>query len=101
MLYFYPQDTSEKYIEEKPQNSAQYGQKCYERKGRIPLLNFSEIGFCNSLFALFRIPSPDKHKCQGRGKKENENKGREKVEHEMLEISQFKKMQVGSSRTNA
>jgi len=100
MLYFYPQNTSEKYIEEKPQNSAQDGQECYERKGRIFFFNFSKIGLCNPLYSLFRIPSPEKHKCQGGSKKENENKGREKVEHEMLDISQFKKVQVGSSREN-
>jgi hypothetical protein len=101
MLYSYPPNTSEKYVEKKPQNRAQYGQECNERKGSIPFLNFSKIGLSNPLFSLFRIPSPEKHKCQGHSKKENENKGREKVENKMLEIPQFKKVQVSSSGTNA
>jgi hypothetical protein len=100
MLNFYPQNTREKYVEKKPQNSAQYGQECYEGKWRIPFLDFANIGFCNPLLSLFRIPSPEKHKCQGRSKKKDENKGREKVEDEMMKISQFKEMQVSSSETN-
>jgi hypothetical protein len=101
MLYFYPPNTREKYVKEEPQDCAQYGQKCNERKWRIPFLEFSNIGLYNPLFSFLRIPSPEKHKCQGRSKKENENKAREKVENKMLEIPQFKKMQNRSSRGNA
>jgi len=100
MLYFYPQNTCEKYVEEKPQNSTQYGQKCNERKGGIPFLDFAKIGLCNPLFSFLRIPSPEKHKCQGRSKNKSEGKGREKVENKMLEIPQFKKMQNRSSGRN-
>jgi hypothetical protein len=101
MLYFYPQYTSKKYVKKEPQNRSQYSEECYKGKRCIPLLYFSQVGFDHPLFSLFRILPVKDGKGESRTKEKDENKGREKKEHEMLEISQFKKVQVGSSRENA
>jgi len=99
MLYLYPKNTCEKNVEEKPQNSAYYGQEGNQGKGGIPFLNLAKIDLCNLLFSLIRTLSPKIHKCQGPSKKKNEGEGREQVENKMSKIPQFKEMQNRSSGT--